>query len=151
MVVLVVAGAVRRVVGMESIAEVECKLSDGVKSLEVKIKRPMKIRSSALMNGLLCCTLRRSEISALSIDCSAGDKRLLMGTQCVEWTSVGCRVKGGMSCRSSRKTKGHKTMRLAPNSRVSLFVILATLVRFERNLRCITPIGGDDPFREIAN
>ena len=98
-------------VGMKPGAELQCRVSEGVNRVDEKTSRPVAARMSVVIKGPWR-GLRRSDMSARSVDRRDGDRRPLMGTQCVEWTSAGCSAKGGMSCLRRRNTKGHRTMRL---------------------------------------
>ena len=69
--------------GMKPGAEVQYRLSDGVRTLALKISWPTATFVKYWTTGPLC-VLRRSDTSARAIDLRAGDSRLLIGTQCDE-------------------------------------------------------------------
>lgn len=83
-------------VGMKPGAELQNRLSEGARTVELKRSWPVVILIRFFIKGPLW-VFRRSETSARSVDLKAVESRPLIGTQCVEWTSVGCSVKGGKS------------------------------------------------------
>ena len=81
--------------GMKPSIELQYRLSDGMSLMAENIIMP-SIDRSMRRRGRPPCFANRSDRSTYSKSREPGERRARSGTQCVDATSVGCNLRGGL-------------------------------------------------------